>query len=116
MLDKLENLLVKFENEKRELEISTSEFLIKYWRKRIRAVLNELGVLDQKRLQRLRIRVYETGIEKAYEIESVSEYEAEIKKENELKTKNEDDTISSDSNDHDSIYMNVESSAKVSVP
>jgi hypothetical protein len=30
MLDKLENLLVKFENEKRELEISTSEFLIKY--------------------------------------------------------------------------------------
>jgi hypothetical protein len=78
--------------------------------------LNELGVLDQKRLQRLRIRVYETGIEKAYEIESVSEYEAEIKKENELKTKNEDDTISSDSNDHDSIYMNVESSAKVSVP
>jgi hypothetical protein len=116
MIEKFEGLLVEFENKKSELGISTSEFLLGYWRERMREVLNEPGVFNKEEVEALGVRVYETDNVKEDETDNVKEFEADSENQNEahaeedieVETRNEDDTKSSGSDDNDSVYVDAE--------
>lgn len=124
MLGNLEELLVEFENKKTELEVSTVEFLLGYWRERMREVLIELGFLNTDGVEplsldlvkvvpkeprrRLTVKKLKADSENKYGARAENDVDAETKNENEMEAQNEEDTNSSDSDDNDSVYFDAE--------